>query len=87
MKRARYLKSEVAEEEDACDKSVLLARDSQLLVHRQCRECNVGPVDKVNYEENENKWNDPRSQFSDYPGLNIGWKECRIGSHAHLDAS
>ena len=54
---------------------------SQFLVHRQCCKCNVGLVEKVNHEENENERDDPRSELADGARLNFG---CATDGHFHL---
>ena len=84
QKVARYLENEIAPEEYARQQSKLLARDSQLLIHGQCCEANVDPVNEVNDEENEYERNDVCSQLANYSvfdcALNRGW----TGAHAAL---
>jgi hypothetical protein len=49
-----------------------LARDSQLLIHSQRCEPNVDAVNKVNYEQNEDEWDDVRFQLADRCGFDCG---------------
>jgi hypothetical protein len=49
---ARYFKSKIAKEEDSGDKSILLASDRQLLIHRERGEPNVNAVDIVDNKQN-----------------------------------
>ena len=60
-----YLKNEIAEEEDSCDESVLLAADTQFPVHCQRSKSDVVPVEYSDHEQKEDKWYDPRPYFAD----------------------
>src|SRR5438876_8276208 len=52
---ARNSKEQVAKKEDPSEQTELLARDRQLLVHRQRRKPNVDPVEKADDVQQENK--------------------------------
>jgi hypothetical protein len=84
---AGYLENEISEKENPCHESVLLASDSQFLVHRQSREPDVVSVKHGNHEENEYERDNPSPQFADCPRLNIDRRHWRTGSPAHLKES
>ena len=69
---AWYLENEIAPKEYARQQSELLARDSQLLIHSQRCEPNVDAVNKANYEQNEDEWDDVRFQLADRCGFDCG---------------
>jgi len=56
-------KDGVAEKENPKDQSELLACDSQLSVHRQCRKSNIDSVEKGNDEKQEDKGKNPDAHF------------------------
>src|SRR5215471_6886782 len=78
---AGYFKNEVAKKEDSREEPILLAGDSQLLVHDECREPNVDSVEDGIYQENENEGNDPRPHFAKCSLSNCGWSNCWTGCH------
>ena len=65
----RNSKEQVAEKEDPSEQTELLARDRQLLVHRQRRKPNVDPVEKADDVQQENKGENPDPHFPNRSGL------------------
>lgn len=82
QKVARYLENEIAPKEYARQQSELLARDSQLPVHGQCREADVDPVNEIDHEEKKDEWDDVRLQFADCCGFDCGWSKGWADRHA-----
>ena len=67
---ARNSKEQVAEKEDPGEQTELLARDRQLLVHRQRRKPNVDAVEKADDVHQEKKGDNPDPYFPNRSSLN-----------------
>ena len=79
---AWYFKDEVAPEEYARQESELLARNSQISVHRQRSKSDVVAVEYRDHEQKEDKWYDARPYFADCSGFDCVWSKCWTGAHA-----
>lgn len=77
-------KEEVAEKENSSEKSKLLAGDSQLLVHCQCREPNVDPVEKADDVQQEKKGKNPEPHFPNRSCLDETRSDWPPTDRAHL---
>ena len=77
-----YLKNEIAEKEDSCEESVLLAADIQFPVHSQRSKSDVVPVEYSDHEQKENKEDDVRSQLVDGCGFYCAWSNCGSSYHS-----
>lgn len=82
-----YLKNEIAEEEDSCDESVLLAADSQFPVHRQRGKSDVVPVEYSDHEQEEDEWDDVRLQPADCRDFDCCWSGRWTGHPSPPDGS
>ncbi len=65
---ARYLENKITEKENTAQQSELFAVDSQLTVHGEPGETNVGSVDKCDDVKNPNEGKDPDSYFPNCSG-------------------
>jgi hypothetical protein len=60
----RDLRAEIADEEDRCAGAVNLGREAELAVHLQRGEAEIGAIDIVEHDEEEQQRNDPPEELA-----------------------
>ncbi len=75
------LEDEIPEEEDPDSKAVLRARDPEILVHRQCREPDIDPIQESDDVQEKDEREDVEANLADGRGRETGFRTIGDGRH------